>query len=221
MKLYSLPMSPYAARVRLAVRARGLPVEIVAPPTDWRESAAWRAISPLGRVPALSLDDGSAIVESMVILEYLEDAYPEARPLRPAAPEAAARVRLVAAVAANEAQPALQQVLYALSPATGLDPVRGPAALETLGAALDALERVLVAAPFAAGAELSLADCCLVPLRFTVARLGPMIGQDYLAGHPKLARYEETIQVDPHMRALWQELDAALVGFLETWRQGS
>ena len=218
MKLYSLPMSPYAARARLAIRAKGLPIEIVAPPENWRDSVAWRAISPLGRVPALSLDNGETIVESMVILEYLEDAFPDARPLRPRAPLAAARTRLVAEIAANDGQAALQGVLHNLSPATGLDPERGPALLADLGAALTRLETVLVVGPFAAGEALSLADCCLLPLRFTLGKLGPMIGQDLLAGRPKLAGYHATIEADASMRALWEELDAALVEFLKSWR---
>jgi len=36
MKLFSLALSPFAARVRVAVHAKKLPVEIVSPPSDWR-----------------------------------------------------------------------------------------------------------------------------------------------------------------------------------------
>jgi hypothetical protein len=47
VKLYSMALSPYSARVRASIYAKGLPVEIVLPPTDWRTSSEFRAINPL------------------------------------------------------------------------------------------------------------------------------------------------------------------------------
>src|ERR1700748_3414908 len=98
MKLFSLALSPYAARVRVAVHAKSLPVEIVTPPSDWRTSAEFRKLSPLVRVPVLVLDDGTSVAESGVIVEYLEDAHPEV-PLRPRSAQERARVRFVTQVA--------------------------------------------------------------------------------------------------------------------------
>ena len=98
MKLYSLPLSPYAARVRGAIHAKRLNVEIVAPPDDWRTSPAYRALNPIGRVPVLVLDDGTSLPESCVIVEYLEDAHPEPT-LRPRSAAGLAHVRLITQVA--------------------------------------------------------------------------------------------------------------------------
>ena len=97
MKLYQTYTSPFPTRVRLVLYAKGLDVEIIEPPgfhTQPRARATTSAINPIGRVPALVLDDGRALPESEVICEYLEDAYPDP-PLRPADPWARAQVRLI------------------------------------------------------------------------------------------------------------------------------
>ena len=79
MKLLNSFVSPFAARVRLAIYAYDLPVEIV-PSGQWLEnfekSPDYLAINPTGRVPALVLDDGGVIPESSVIVEFLADAFP-------------------------------------------------------------------------------------------------------------------------------------------------
>ncbi len=56
MDLISLPVSPFAARVRIAIYAKDLPVNIVPPPSGWPDSRQFRDLNPTGRVPVL-LDD--------------------------------------------------------------------------------------------------------------------------------------------------------------------
>ena len=67
---------PYAQRCWLALELKGVPyvrVEI-----DLRAKPQWLLqVSPLGRVPALIADDEHAVVESTVINEFLEEAFPE------------------------------------------------------------------------------------------------------------------------------------------------
>jgi glutathione S-transferase len=75
MRLYDLDQSPFAARVRMALYAKGLTASLTPPPGGAR-SAAYRAINPLALVPALVLDDGTVIPESEIIIEYLEDRFP-------------------------------------------------------------------------------------------------------------------------------------------------
>lgn len=112
MKLFSLALSPFSARVRVAIHAKRLPVEIVTPPSDWRTSAEYRKLSPLVRVPVLVLDDGMALPESGVIVEYLEDAYPETS-LRPRSAKDLARARFITQVAE-------QYVMTSIMPLFGL-----------------------------------------------------------------------------------------------------
>lgn len=83
MKLFTLDNSPFAARVRIQIRHKGLAIEMVEPPEELR-TEAFRAAYPLGKVPALELDDGQMIAESTAIMNYLETQYPDI-PMRPSA----------------------------------------------------------------------------------------------------------------------------------------
>ncbi len=100
MKLYQTYLSPFPTRVRLLIYAKGLDVEIVEPPgfhADRRPKGEYLNVNPIGRVPALELDDGTVLPESEVICEYLEDAFPEPT-LRPADPLQLARVRVLSRI---------------------------------------------------------------------------------------------------------------------------
>ncbi|MFO1378523.1 MAG: glutathione S-transferase family protein [Steroidobacteraceae bacterium] len=92
MLLYDHPLSPYAQKVRIMLREKGLPFETRIPDglgsgTD----SGYSVQNPRLEVPALTCDEGT-LFDSTVILEYLEDRYP-IPPLRPAAPLARARCR--------------------------------------------------------------------------------------------------------------------------------
>ena len=97
MKLYQAYWSPFPTRVRLVIYAKGLDVEIVDPDNFMEPGAdrdAYEKINPVMRIPTLVLDDGTALPESEIICEYLEDAFPEPS-LRPKDPADLARVRLL------------------------------------------------------------------------------------------------------------------------------
>ena len=85
MDLLSLPVSTFAARVRIAIYAKDLPVNIVPPPSGWPDSRQVRDLNPSGRVPVL-LDDRGALWESSVLLEYLEERFPSPSSLMPVDP---------------------------------------------------------------------------------------------------------------------------------------
>lgn len=69
MKLYSSQRSPFARKARVIAHELGLKLEeIKAAP---REDPTYRRVNPLGKVPALVLDDGSVLIDSPVICEYL------------------------------------------------------------------------------------------------------------------------------------------------------
>src|SRR5687768_15157004 len=96
MQLISLPVSPFAARVRIAIYAKDLNVTLVLPPAGWPK-VSHRSIGPIGRVPVLICDDG-IIPESQVILEYLEERFPDARRLLPQPAKERAHARLFSRV---------------------------------------------------------------------------------------------------------------------------
>ncbi len=93
IKLYEHPFSPYVQKVKIALFEKNIPFEAEIPnafsggPTDFGNS------NPRLEVPAL-IDDGFAIFDSTVILEYLEDKWPKPAML-PASPRDRARVRMV------------------------------------------------------------------------------------------------------------------------------
>ena len=208
MKLYDLDHSPFAARVRMATYAKGLPIPLVPPPGGAR-SAAYRAINPLGLVPALALADGSVIPESEIIVEYLEDRFPTP-PLRPDTAQDRARARLLARIADQllaEPLKRLFDVAKGTAPAAGADACR--AEVET---ALELLARYLGGGSHAVGGRLTTADCALVPLLFFVARAAPLFpGAAPLAPHPRLAAYWESVAHDPVAARVLAELEAAQI----------
>lgn len=214
MKLYSVNLSPYASRARLAVYAKGLPVEILAPPGGFR-SDAYKAINPIGKVPCLALGDGTVIPESNTILEYLEDAYPET-PLRPKAPEAAARARLIARIAESYIMHPMHQLFAYVDPAKR-DPKLVDPLFEEIDAGLDRLNLFLSSEGFAAGPEFGLADCEIIPVLFYVAVMGPGFGRaSLMSTHPKVQAYWDGVKSHPVATRVLGELSQALDHFRKT-----
>src|ERR1700749_521778 len=72
MKLYFSPASPVSRKVRVLARELGLKLEEIE--VSSRGNMDFRRINPLGKIPALMLDDGSALFDSPVICEYLNHA---------------------------------------------------------------------------------------------------------------------------------------------------
>jgi len=73
MILRSAPPSPFARKVRIAMSVLGLGDRIDVRPADLNDPAdTIRAQNPLGKIPALILEDGTAYYDSRVILEYLD-----------------------------------------------------------------------------------------------------------------------------------------------------
>jgi glutathione S-transferase/RNA polymerase-associated protein len=95
MLLYDHPFSPYAQKVKIALREKSLPFEARLPQGLGAGGAVGEFVeaSPRAEVPAL-IDGEVRVFDSTIILEYLEDAYPQP-PLLPASPTERARVRML------------------------------------------------------------------------------------------------------------------------------
>ena len=72
MKLIGRYDSPYVRRVGVSLHVLGLPFEHV-PLSPFSQAAEFRQIAPVGRMPALVLDDGEVLLESAAILDYLDE----------------------------------------------------------------------------------------------------------------------------------------------------
>lgn len=208
MKLYDVPLSPFAARCRIQIYAKRLPIEIAAPPGGLG-SDGYRKINPTGKVPALQLDDGFVLPESAVIGEYLEDRFPEPA-LRPADPAARARMRLLVHFADVYVVPPLVGLFKQVNPAQR-DAQAVAKHIEELRPAFDQLAGFFGPGPYAVGADLTLADCALFPLFFFATRLLPMLGdKDPTAERAPLARWWQAVRRNDAIVRVDAELAKAL-----------
>lgn len=78
MKLLASPTSPFARKVRIVLAEKKIecPIQIEQP---WQADSHISDYNPLGKVPALELDDGSVLFDSRVIVEYLDSISPVSR----------------------------------------------------------------------------------------------------------------------------------------------
>lgn len=208
--LYNADLSPYAARVRLAVYWKELEAEVSfeAPPGGLK-SDEYKAINPLGKVPAMKLDSGFCLPESELIVEYLEDAYP-AHPLRPTDPEAAARARLAARITDLYIAPGLGPLFQNADPRTRNDAAVDQG-FDTLAKALGDLETFLdKTGPWALGKAPTTADCALAPVLWFVAWADAWYARGTLAARPACARVLQTAGDDAVGARVFEELDRGL-----------
>jgi len=78
MKLYSSPTSPYVRKVRIALVEKKIECDLI-DASPWVEDSPVPQFNPLGKVPVLVLDDGTALYDSRVIVEYLDTVSPVSR----------------------------------------------------------------------------------------------------------------------------------------------
>jgi maleylacetoacetate isomerase len=107
VKLYGFWRSLASYRVRVALALKGMQAEEISIDLlkGGQNTDEYLAVNPQGVVPALVLDEGGApLVQSLAILEYLEETHPQP-PLLPKDPRGRARVRGLALIAAADGHP--------------------------------------------------------------------------------------------------------------------
>lgn len=108
LKLYSSWMGSSAYRARIALALKGLDYELVPVQLKLRDGEqhgpAYRRINPQGMVPVL-VDGDHVLTQSLAIMEYLDEAYPDSYPLLPQGTLARARVRALTLAVACDIQP--------------------------------------------------------------------------------------------------------------------
>ena len=147
MILYDAARCPYCARARIVLAEKGLAYETVE--IDLSDRPAWiYAKNPSGTVPVLEEDGGFVLPESPVIMEYLEERFPDP-PLWPADPAERALGRLWL----DRFDARLGSDYYA----------RRRGEPSQLDERLQNLDRALEAQPYLSGREYGLADIGYVP----------------------------------------------------------
>lgn len=176
--LYSSPTSGCSARVRIAARLKGLPLEIrtIDLLAGGQKSAEYKRINPNCSVPTLvaehkekGQEKSVTITQSLAILQYLEDAFPNTNPLIPRDPAIAEKAMV------------LQLCTLVIADIQPLQSLRLRAEIERLGGdvpqyvswaisrGFDVYEDLLSrndsrSEHVSVGKDVSLADVCLVPM---------------------------------------------------------
>jgi len=209
VKLYSVPHSPYAARIRLALRFKGLAWEDLGLPAEGLKSPGFLAINPIGKIPVLLTDDVGPIIESETILQYLEERWPEPS-LTPDDARGRTRMRTVIRVCENYVSNAAIDLFPLLAP-DGRNAAVLQAALDKWRRGLGLLASVICTEGQAAGPQPSLADCMVFPVLHLCTIIGPRLTVDEpLAPFPQLADYYARGLEDPWLKACHDEIVAGL-----------
>lgn len=205
LRLISHKLCPYVQRAVIALTEKGVAFDRIdidlANKPDW-----FLKVSPLGRTPVLQVGD-TAIFESAVILEYLEETEP--KPLHPADPLRRA-----------EHRGWIEFGSAVLNDIAGLYSAPDEAAFKAKAAQLDArfarLEARIAASPWFDGAEFSLVDAVFGPV-FRYFDVFDEIGEfGILADKPKLARWRASLAARPSVKsAVGADYPALLHDFLK------
>jgi glutathione S-transferase len=207
MKLYNAMLSPFAGRCRMLIYAKGLEVELVEAYGQVSKEQV-TAMNPLGKIPIL--EDGELLLpESDAICEYLEDRFPEPA-LRPGDDAARARVRMLSRMADYYIFESLAPLFAHLS-RKHRDQEVVDRQLLALERGLTAVEHFIASEDYAAGPDLSLADCTLVPILLFLTSYLSFFGiEDPLHPYPKLAAYWQRMQEQEAAAKVIAEIRAAM-----------
>ena len=167
--------SSYSQKAILAFYEKG--IEFTPAPVnlfDPEGLAAYKKIYPLGKIPLLT-GDGLFIPESTIIIEYLENEFPNAGArLIPEDKTAARRTRFKDRVADLYVNDKVAAIFFdSVKPADQQNPEMVAKAHATLDTSLGFIDDALKDNAFFAGAEISMADCALFPPMFYAQRLHP------------------------------------------------
>jgi maleylacetoacetate isomerase len=200
MRLYDYFRSSAAYRVRIALNLKGVvPDErtFVHLRMGNQRAQDYLALNPQGLVPALALDDGTVLTQSLAIVEFLDETHPQP-PLLPADPGGRARVRSIALAIACEIHPLNNlRVLNYLIGTLGVSRDQKDGWYRYwIDVGFEALEKSLSRDPatgrFCHGDAPTLADVCLVPQLANARRFSID-----LSPYPTLVRIESECNALP------------------------
>lgn len=191
MKLYHFPVAPNPAKVLYYIKDKGITdidLELVNLLNGEHRSDSFKALSPRGTVPILELEDGTILTESLAIIEYLEECFPEPSmigntPLERA--QVRARERYIELNVTNR----LVRLVHATNSPIGLPPNEGIATSEqtNLPSSLQYVDSLVGSGPYVMGEHPTIADCTLLA-GFNFANFGKL---DIHRGYQNLDRWFE------------------------------
>jgi maleylacetoacetate isomerase len=176
MKLYSYFRSSAAYRVRIALNLKGIafeniPIHLVRDGGHNRKPE-FRAINPQMRLPVLVTPSGESLIQSLAIIDYLDETHPEPV-LLPKDPIARAQARALAQIVACDIHPLnnvapLRYLKHDMSQEqSAIDAWYHHWVLE----GFEAFETLVKPGPYCYGSAVTVADLCLVPQVYNARRL--------------------------------------------------
>ncbi len=217
MRLYNLNHSPYATRVRMVIAKKQLPIEIIDPPLALRTPEFLQNF-PLGKIPLLELDNKDCLPESIAIIEFLEEQFPNT-PCMPKTPNARAFVRVLMAFTDTNLGPAFVPFFKAL-----LVPGFVFNAQEQVAVVLESLSKLnkwlhkyhTQDGKFTKSA-IDLGDIALTPTLWCVKTMLPNYSeQDAFEGLTTLNEYWQWVQKDDAVKSELDAMAGPLTAFIKS-----
>lgn len=204
MKLYYNPISTYSQKTMIAFNEKGIAYEPALVDLGSAEGrAAYAAINPLGKVPFLVADDGWVVPESTIIIEYLDDRFPDTPRLIPAEKEAARQVRFIDRLADLYLN---NQVIELLFQHIGFKPKDADAAERArkyVELTYSHWDKRLASQPWLCGETFTMADCSAIPPLFYAQFAAPF------TAYPNVAAYFARAQQRPSYAKVKAESEPA------------
>jgi len=208
VKLLIAKPSPFARKVRVALREKALPFEELIE-NPWQPDTSVPTANPLGKVPALVCEDGRVLYDSKVIVEYLET-LERPPPLIPGDPALRVAHKQIEALADGVCDAAVLIVLELSRPPDRQSQDWIGRQMRKIEAGTQELDRLLGAREWFTDFGFGLGDiaaaCALGYLSLRVP------GFDWRARHPQLARFADRLEARPSFAATRPEPQPVATG---------
>lgn len=201
MQLYTYYRSTASYRVRIALALKGLefqaiPVNLLVPKGGANRQPEYLEINPQGRVPALRTDDGDLLIQSLAIIEYLDERYPQV-PLLSKDLVSRARERAVAAIIGCDIHPLHNSSTQNLLREWGHEEEQLLVWIDHwISQGLAALEQLIGDHGFCFGDEPGLADVFLIPQLYAAERFKVSLDE-----YPRILRVAALAAAHPAFQA--------------------
>lgn len=206
MKLHYHPVSSFSQKVLVGLyekQAEFTPVVLSV--LDPQQRAAFRALNPYGKIPALQLDDGSVVFESTIILDYVDAHVHTGARLLPEDRDAAREVRRLDRIFDLYVNEPMGTIFFSgrRPPSEHLDK-EVAAARAMLDTSYKLLDELMAKRTWAAGDAFSLADCAACPALNYAAFCHPFKGFEHLTA------YHARLRERPSFKRVLEEAAPAL-----------